>query len=191
MKTTQIILEHLISGIQGIVWITLVGLSILGLDVLSYKLIGVYENLVLALLVALVYPLGIIIDNISDELLKSSEDAIRSRVPGGNQSMRYLLTYHKDLNMEEFFDYIRMRIRICRSTFFNLFCITISLVVFTIVRWNSLELKASMGQVLTTELVIGLSLVLMAYYSWYLLTISFAKKIAKRYEEIGKAKPVK
>ena len=78
-----------------------------------------------------------------------------------------------------------MRIRISRSAFLNLSLITISLFFFIIFRLSA-YIKINIYAVVFSELIMGGLLVFLAYYSWYLLTISFRDKIVKRYDELEK-----
>lgn len=183
MKTTQIILEHLIAGVQASTWIVLIILTLFGLDWIQLDNFALQDNIMIAVLLSFVYPFGIIVDNLADSLLKKREKKIRQSVPGGTQSMRGLLQRSKDEGLEEYFDYLRMRIRICRSAFLNIILITLSLFFFTIFRLAPL-IKISLATVLISELIIGILLAIIAYYSWHLLTRAFGKKIAKRYQEL-------
>ena len=183
MKTTQIILEHLIAGIQASTWIVLIILTLFGFDWIDLEVSQFQNTIGLAILLSFVYPFGIIVDNLADSLLKGREKRIRASITGGSQSMRGLLTKTQDQGLEEYFDYLRMRIRICRSAFLNIILITISLLLFTIIRLAG-HLKISLVAVIFSELIIGILLTGIAYYSWRLLTQSFGKKIAKRYSEL-------
>ena len=91
MKTTQIILEHLIAGVQATVWIALIILSVFGFDWIEFKLFALQETLLTVVILSFVYPLGIIIDNLADTLLKKKEFKIRKAVPGGTRSLRGLI----------------------------------------------------------------------------------------------------
>lgn len=183
MKTTQIILEHLIAGIQASTWIVLVILTLFGFDWIDLEINQFQNTIAIAILLSFVYPFGIIVDNLADSLLKGREKKIRASIPGGGQSMRGLLTKTQDQGLEEYFDYLRMRIRICRSAFLNIILITISLLLFTVIRLSS-HLKVSLSAAIFSELIIGVALTTIAYYSWFLLTKSFGKKISKRYAEL-------
>lgn len=96
MKTTQIIIEHLIAGIQMLIWLSLLVFSVTGIEWLSIANLGINEPAAVAIAVAFVYPFGIIIDNFADLLLKRKEKKIRKSVPGGARSMRGLLIQLQD-----------------------------------------------------------------------------------------------
>lgn len=182
MKTTQIIIEHLIAGIQMIVWILLLVFIITGTDWLQVSDWDGYESILIAFLLSLVYPLGIIIDNISDFLLKGFESRIRSNIKDGDKSMRKLLIKLKDIGAEEHFDYIRTRIRICRSAAVNFSFTTIFSIIYTIVHHRQ---SPNFFKILSCEILIGTVIIILAYYSWLLLIKSFYSKLGKRYREVN------
>ncbi len=181
MKTTQLIIEHLIAGIQMMIWLLLLVLSVTGMEGFSLSELGINDTVALSIAVAFVYPLGIIIDNMADLLLKKQEKKIRQSIPGGAQSMRRLLILLKDASTEEQFSYIRMRIRISRSACLNFFMLSLALLAFTIFQLGD---HAHFSNLIVLELVAGAVLVFLSYYSWYLLTKSCYGKLARRYEEI-------
>ena len=77
MKTTQIILEHLIAGIQASTWIVLIILTLFGFDWIDLEVSQFQNTIGLAILLSFVYPFGIIVDNLADSLLKGREKRIR------------------------------------------------------------------------------------------------------------------
>ena len=82
----------------------------------------------------------------------------------------------------EYFDYLRTRIRLCRSAGFNFGMITLTSIIFTLIHVSG-DIK---WLLLSVEIIIGLGLNLSAFYSWKLLTETFAKSIAKRYKGLEK-----
>ena len=69
MNTTSVLVEHLLSGVQAMVWFTLLTLSIFGFDWINPEKFKGFETLSSFVLLAITYPLGIFIDNLSDILL--------------------------------------------------------------------------------------------------------------------------
>ena len=112
MKTTQLLIEHLISGVQGLVWLVLLAMILIGPDFLVYLSLESYQAIILTVLISVVYPWGIIIDNLADQLLKARAKHIRASIPGGSQSTRNLLTQLKDESLNEYVSYLRTRIRV-------------------------------------------------------------------------------
>jgi hypothetical protein len=182
MKTTQIILEHLIAGIQMLIWLLLFICAVTGTAWLDYALLLESQTAVLAVAVAFVYPMGILIDNLADQLLRKPERHIRASIPGAEQSMSRLLYLLKDDNMTESFDYLRMRIRITRSAFLNGCFLTLAAWCYT---GSQLQASPMWGRLMALEGVLGLLLIGLSYYSWRLLTQSVCRKVAKRYQELS------
>ena len=123
MSTTDLLIEHLITGIQTAIWIILLSLTFSGIDETLMEFLKANETLVLFLTMALIYPLGIFVDNLSDKLLDWKDKQIRDKefkdkVPK-DLSVSKVLLYAQDDKLSDFYAYIRMRIRISRSTFVN------------------------------------------------------------------------
>ena len=117
MNTTDIFIEHLIAGVQVGVWLLLLFLSVFG-----------YEWVILAvILLPFIYPLGIVVDNIADEILQPLHRRIRKSVVGDKDisTARLMLRLQSEHTASQL-DYIRRRIRISRSTFINMIIITIT-----------------------------------------------------------------
>lgn len=178
MKTTQIIIEHLIAGIQMLIWLALFVFSLTGTDWYTPEAWHINGTAALAIAVAFVYPFGIIIDNIADKLLKGREKKIRAAIPGGSQSMRQLLLQLNDADTTESFNYIRMRIRISRSAFVNFVLMTFAAMTFIATQIPS-------QTYLLAAFLCGALLILISFYSWQLLTKSCYSKLAKRYRELS------
>lgn len=179
MKTTQIIIEHLIAGIQMLIWLALFVFSLTGIDWYTPEAWHINSTAALAISVAFVYPFGIIIDNIADRLLQGREKKIRASIPGGQQSMRKLLLQLNDADTTESFNYIRMRIRISRSAFVNFVMMTIAAITFVGAQLNG------NGTYFIAALIVGALLIFISFYSWKLLTTSCYTKLAKRYQELS------
>ncbi len=182
MKTTQLLIEHLISGVQGLVWLVLLVMIFVGTDILVYVALKDYEAIVLTLLVSIVYPWGIIIDNVADHLLKARAKAIRASIPGGSQSTRYLLTQLKDESMNEYVNYLRTRIRVSRSSAFNFGMITLFAILLTIVQAERVN-NALFGWI-ALEFLVGGLMTFLAFLSWKWLMRTFGNFVAARYKEL-------
>jgi hypothetical protein len=179
MKTTQIIIEHLIAGIQMLIWLALFVFSLTGTDWYTPEAWHINSTAALAISVAFVYPFGIIIDNIADRLLKGREKKIRASIPGGQQSMRKLLLQLDDADITDSFNYIRMRIRISRSACINFVMMTIAALTFVGAQLNGNDTYFAIA------LIFGPLLIFLSYFSWQLLTKSCYSKLAKRYKELS------
>lgn len=135
MATTAIFAEILIIGLQAQVWIGLALLAAsgpLGLDRDDLSGLDVPDALVVLVVAALAYVLGIIVDRLADTTLKWLEAASRGghvkarlskhpclHTPAPVSNMR-LVVMHESEGMTRFLDYQRSRWRIARATVFNL-----------------------------------------------------------------------
>lgn len=181
MKTTQIILEHLIAGVQMMFWLLLFSFSVLNIEIRSFTGEGINFAFWSVIALSFVYPLGIILDNIADRVLRKPEKKIKGSVIGGNKSMTQLLTQLNNTLVTEQFDYIRIRIRITRSAFVNFFMLTLSSLLFT---FSRMGVSCESAKLLGFQFLIGMCLTLLSYYSWWLLNHTYYSKISKRYSEI-------
>ncbi len=186
MKTTVLIAEHVIIGLQTFVWFLLLFLLFIG-EVSSEGMLSAVsrESSLAAALFALsifVYPFGIIIDNIADYILKKRENRIKTKhLPDSSMSVKFLLAKLKDETLSHHFEYMRTRIRICRSTSLNFLIIFILLIIMMIGSGgrNPLHLRILMFGMFSS-LLISVS----AYVCWYLLTKSYLISIGRNYSLI-------
>jgi len=118
---------------------------------------------------AIVYPLGVLIDHLADRILTSQHLQIRSRVTAGSTiTILELLLKAKDGRLTNYFDYLRIRIRISRSTMLNFTIIAIVLPIYLYLRLSHLFQPmlvygglASLGCLIVARL---------AYITWHQLT---------------------
>lgn len=186
MKTTVLIAEHVIIGLQTFVWFLLLFFIFIG-EVNTEGLFSAVsrECSLAAGLFALsifVYPFGIIIDNIADYILKKQENRIKIRhLPDSSMSVKFLLAKLKDETLSHHFEYMRTRIRICRSTALNFFIIFSLLIIMF--AWaggkNQLQIRMLLFGIISSVLIC-----LSAYLCWYLLTKSYLISIGRNYSLI-------
>ena len=188
MNTTDIFIEHLIAGVQVGVWLLLLCLSVFGFEWLDLEKIKDLQLIIAVLLLPFIYPLGIVVDNIADELLQPIQKRIRNKyIKDKNQSTARLMLVLKDRNVNEQLDYIRRRIRISRSSFFNIIFITAIFILFTVTRLED-KLNGDYYKALVFELVIGIVFVYLAWNSWVDFTTTQYKRVVDLYGEIEKDK---
>jgi hypothetical protein len=178
MNTTSLFIDLLISGMQVALWLCLLIASVIGVDPKFVKEIKGWEVVLAVVLLPVVYPVGIFIDNLADDLLRPLGRRIRSRFKlDDSPSVMKLLTRTKDDSLSRYFEYVRTRIRISRSSALNFALITLFGEVFVLSRWEPAfgssrwllaVLVGSLGGILTT----------LAFYSWYRITLTFSKKLA-------------
>lgn len=131
MRTTALVVEHLAIGIQATIWILLFLFSFWSYDWL-FSLATYHQILSLIPALALAYPLGIFIDELSDWLFKCWSKRIRiQHLPENERTTFGLLIILKDNSTSQYFQYLRGRIRMSRSTAVNAFFTAIGTIIFT------------------------------------------------------------
>lgn len=187
MTTTVLFIEHLITGLQAGLWLTLFLLSFFGYEPFNLERIRGYETIVAVVLLSLIYPLGLFIDNIADDFFSKWSEKIRDeRIQSEKQiknrppTVLELLMLVNDEFLVEYMGYIRTRIRICRSAVFNFGLITLASVVFTVSRLSDVAGNL-LWKILVFEIVVGLLITALALRSWYQVSDTFAKQSARAY----------
>ena len=181
MSTTAVIIEHLISGLQAILWVFLLVLAVFGYEWVPLEQVKSISPEVTVVAFAIVYPIGIFFDEVADRVFHPWTNKIRQsrlqreglKAEDGDITAFYLLQRTDDEFLRSYFNYIRMRIRISRSAAFNFGLTTFLAVVFT-------SLRLSVGwKVIAMELFLGSSLTLLAVFAWYRFSDTFVKQIAR------------
>jgi len=184
MSTTSIIIEHLISGLQAAIWIILIIFTFIGYDWIDIAKVKELSTLITFIGFAFVYPLGIFVDDLSDKVFHKWMKKIRKKrfIKEGIKEDKfeatafYLLRESGDDFLRNYFNYIRMRIRISRSASINFLFCTVTAIAFTLAQF-------SLRFVLVViELVVGGGLTLMAIFVWSRITDTFAKQIVRAYK---------
>jgi hypothetical protein len=75
MQTTELFMEHLLNGLQASIWITLLIFSYFGYEWFNLFSLKISEAMALLLLVSIVYPLGVFIDEIADSISKNYQES--------------------------------------------------------------------------------------------------------------------
>src|SRR3954466_1712965 len=126
MSTTALFVDLLIIGIQVATWLILLIFTVFDYRWFSLEYIKGSETAIAVMLLPMFYPIGIFIDNLADYVLHSWRDDIRKKSGlDEDQTITKLLTTLKDDKLSEYFDYVRIRIRISRSSALNFMLITI------------------------------------------------------------------
>lgn len=182
MSTTELLIEHLITGIQSMIWIAFLSFSISGFDSAFLAFIEEQETLIMIFGVALVYPLGIFIDNLSDFSLGWLNNRIKCKMYGEidvkDLNVSKVLINSEDASLANFYAYIRMRIRVSRSSFINFLLILFFGGLFyfrfpTQLPFSSLQFK-TLG-------FMTLILAILAFWSWYNITKGYHGRTIKTY----------
>lgn len=131
MPTIAVLAELLVVGLQSLAWLYLGIALVFGADRLDLAFIERYQEAALLALVALSYTTGVVVDRIADSVSMGLSKAI-ARVRGGTveepgkdgrdrsfPEMR-LMMLTAGGGIAEYLGYMRSRLRIARSTAFNL-----------------------------------------------------------------------
>jgi hypothetical protein len=184
MNTTTVLVEHLLSGVQAFIWFILITLSIFGFDWINTESFKGFEAFLSFGSLAIIYPLGVFMDNLSDTILSKRIKKIKCRyIKNEKLGVGYILDKASE-PLTEYFTYTRMRIRISRVTFVNFILITITLVIFTITRLPNLAGNSITG-ILFWEIITGLSITVFAFWNWDTITNNYYKKAAKEIDRLG------
>ncbi len=184
MSTTAIVIEHLISGIQAFLWLSLFLLTVFGVDWINLEYLKDYATQLSIAALSIVYPIGILIDEVADCFLKKWSHRIKSTrlqkegvtAKKEDVSVFLLLQATKDNFLTSYFNNVRMRIRISRSSAFNFFALSVAVITFTILR------SSYSWETVLIEIVVGFFLTSLAFWGWYRVTDTFAKQAARAYK---------
>ncbi len=78
MSTTSVIIEHLICGIQSLIWIIFTVLTLTGFHWIDLEIFSKYVSQITLIALSIAYPLGIFIDEVADLLLGKRNKKIRN-----------------------------------------------------------------------------------------------------------------
>ena len=183
MKTTSVVIEILIIGLQTIMWLALIVLSVFG-----YRWVRIDSGLLLALtlfVTAISYTLGVLFDNLWNRLSKIIDEPIRLKffsVSEEAHSTRINVLFNNK-NAVEFMEYIRSRMRIARASFYNFFLITICALIFitTQLQWVAAELRIKL---ITFVIISGVLLTVLALSTYRKIVHTYYKQISIIYKEL-------
>lgn len=190
MSTTAIIIEHLIGGVLGATWIILLLLTVFGYHWVPIDQIKEFSVPIAFWSLAIVYPMGIFIDELADRLLHTRMQAVRDKrlqseglsPEDDTLTALNLLPRIDDEFVKSYFNYIRMRIRISRTATLNFPLIAATAVLFTVIHfWSS----PSWWGIIITETILGIALTFFATWAWYRVSDTFAKQVARIYKGLN------
>ncbi|MDE3058769.1 MAG: hypothetical protein KGJ59_12520 [Bacteroidota bacterium] len=183
MNTTAIVVEHLVIGIQTALWVILIIAAVYGYGWID--ILAVPSQIITVLFMALVfYPMGVFIDEFSDFCFKRWSLKIRrENIVDDNQTAYRLLVVLKDPSTSRYFQYLRSRIRIARSSVLNFFFLTSAAVFFTQRQLHVVLGNRVVGAIIL-ELFAGSAMILLALFSWKRVSITFARRIKWGYDAL-------
>lgn len=177
MNTTAIVIEHLIIGIETALWIVFFVLGLYG-----YSWIPVLtlpsQVFFIMLSVLVVYPLGVFMDEFSDWFFHKQSLRIRRLYVFDERLTAFqLLVTLKDSSTSQYFQYLRSRIRLARSSAVNFLFLTAAVIFFTVRQYSS-TLGQTLAGVILIEAMIGAIVIFLALFSWWRVSHTFAKRIS-------------
>lgn len=191
MSTTALVIEHLITGLQSSIWILLLVLTLFGWNWISLKLLQDLLPIITFIGLATVYPIGICVDEVADCIFTPWMKRIRDRRfkqedmdPDDSEiTIMSLLRKTDDEFLKTYFSYIRMRIRVSRSTSLNLVFILISAFLFTLTRLSHLKIYSLL---MSTLIIVGIISIAISIWVWYKVSDTFSKQTIRAYKLSGK-----
>lgn len=121
MNTTLLFAEILIVGLQSGVWLIFLLFSVLGIDWFQNisALLKDWQTVLLAILIPLLYVMGIIIDRFSDRIFENWNERTKKSVMGNEQLsltiMRFALGKDNEF-LNQQIEYTRTKMRIARAS---------------------------------------------------------------------------
>lgn len=189
MNTTSLLVDFLVIGVQAAVWLTLLFLSLFGLNPWANISVKGYEAILGVLALSIVYPLGILIDHIADVILRRAVgDALRAErlKDKADENVMELLFKAKDPNLWSFYGYLRMRIRVSRSSSFNFILIGLCAFSFIVTRLDG-QFLGSVWLLAFVVAAISWFVALMAFVVWRDLTVQFFDRQMKLSDPVNRA----
>jgi hypothetical protein len=189
MSTTALFVELLVIGLETLIWLALLVSSLFGLDWVShmgtaFEKAGVFATVAM---VSLAYLVGIIVDEICDSLIEPWATRIRSSVQEEDQPemwdmQAYVFTHSEEATAQ--LGYMRSRLRILRSSIFNIALIGVFALIFL---WTRAPVARSLKPSLTWFISIaGLVTVGLTLFVYWRITLSYwlrARSIYRSFRE--------
>lgn len=187
MSTTALVIEHLITRLQAAIWLSLLVLTAFGWNWINLSVLKDFTTILTFVGLAAIYPIGIFVDELADFVFKPWMKRIRRkrfRLEGFDPddldlTTMSLLQQTDDEFLKTYFNYIRMRIRVSRSTALNLVLITVAALFFTTVRFSHSQ---SFTLIIFVVIFIGTLLTVLSAWVWREVTDIFAKQTLRAFK---------
>lgn len=181
MTTTVLFIEHVFAGLQASIWFVLFVFSCFGYSWVDLDIIDRYETIIAVSALSIIYPLGIFIDNIADEIFKPWNRKIRQKKLKeagieGNIEVMKIVKDIKDDYCKKYIEYIRVRIRISRFTALNFLLISMNSIIFVFIRFRHIQ-NSHFWRIIVFEIIIGVAITIISAWNWYSISNLFAKRI--------------
>lgn len=181
MATTAIFAEILIIGFQAIVWLALLSMTILGTPRIDLNLLKGWETLIGLLVLAVAYTLGIVVDRVADSVFDRFDQRLRKDfVPASPPSVHEmrLQVLAESEGMAGFLNYARSRVRIARSTAFNLVLIIVTAVLWIVTGPVGGSSKTTL---LIFVVLVGVGVLSLTVFAWVRITKTYYLRVVQAY----------
>jgi hypothetical protein len=175
MNTTEFFVEHLIAGVQALLWILLIFLSFFGIEWVPFGLLKDYEIIISGIAISIVYPLGVMVDHVADSLLKKQHNRIKKRYPDNLPTMALSIKTNNDVISH--LVYIRKRIRLMRSFIINVIFSIFAGNLFIFTQLSKSE-AYSWGLVSFALTIAGTIFLVISYWAWRDITDAYYKRVS-------------
>lgn len=154
MNTTLIFAELLVIGVEGLVWIIFLILSLFGIDPIGKILMFFdgWETGFYFIVLTMVYVFGVILDRFADSLFRVTEERIRKETVGDLSDRFVVIRYslgkqNEYLNQQ--LEYTRTRMRIARASAINLPITAVFAAAFIFFRLNTISPQLQCSYILS------------------------------------------
>ena len=168
LSTSELLVEHIISGILSLVWIIAIVLCVVGIDPKMIEVTQRYWGLLAVVTTAIAYPIGIFVDTVADKILHRRDNRIKEKyglTPDQNLMNFFQKTTTNTSNTIHYFTYNRSKTRVARSSFLNFALIAIAGALFVFIRGNSMGIENVVKIGLTTFILFA-ALSFTAFVLW-------------------------
>ena len=188
MNTTEIHIEHFMSGVLSLMFIVILGAACLPVQTDALQFFLGHETFTAIIAMSVTYPLGIFCDNLADKLLGHYEASLKRKAHCQGKSIRALIVKMNIDFVSDYFNYNRVRIRIARSTWLNFVLIGLAIVVFVILKMDYLKTHDGVAASLFF-LAISILIAVYAFINWRWLTIQNFDTLNKWHDQYMVTKP--
>jgi len=187
VSTTTVFVELLIIGLESVAWLSLLISSLFGLDWLT-TIAGIFEKadvFATIAVIGLAYVVGIVVDEICDSLIEPWAKRIRESVQSDTKlkmwDVQAYVFSHSEVATSQL-GYMRSRLRILRSSIFNIPLIIVFALLFL---WTRAAVTADLKAGITWFIsVVGLLLVGCALFVYRRITLSYWLRTLSIYKSL-------
>jgi hypothetical protein len=197
MSITSAFIEIVVIGVQGLVWVSLLAASVFGFDTIKTIQLALNESpgsLTAIMLLSVIYTLGVLIDRIGDGLfvlVKPREVLLRitsfQRWADRAHADQRLPVFLNEGKASSILEYIRSRVRILRSSFFNFVMIMLSSALLVHTRLDNMTLTKRFRLTIFIVLM-GAVVLILVFVCWGMLEITYDRRLAQANQTLQEAR---